>query len=189
MPCRREEAAAHTHTHTHAKRTHTTNKQNRIDEQLKKLDAQLMQFKEQIKRTRPGPAQEALKRRALTVRSGERRVVFARVMMMTMLPRTAERAAFCGGTCDACLHVVLWQHHRLSPPAMRPRSSTHTDTLSPPKTQTKQQPNKVLKQKRMYEGQRDTLYAQQFNMEQVCALSLLLMLLLRAAAACCCCCC
>lgn len=39
----------------------------RIDEQIKKLDAQLMGFREQIKKTRPGPAQEALKRRALTV--------------------------------------------------------------------------------------------------------------------------
>lgn len=38
-----------------------------MEEQINKLDQQLMKFREQIKKTRPGPAQEALKRRALTV--------------------------------------------------------------------------------------------------------------------------
>lgn len=40
----------------------------RLDEQIKKCDDQLMKFREQLKKTRPGPAQEALKRRAMTVR-------------------------------------------------------------------------------------------------------------------------
>ncbi|KAE8721563.1 putative transcription factor PosF21-like [Hibiscus syriacus] len=62
-----------------------------VDEKLKKLDAELSRYKEQIKRTRPGPAQEALKARAM----------------------------------------------------------------------------RVLKQKRMYEGQRDMLYNQTFNLDQV----------------------
>ncbi|KAK6933584.1 Snf7 family [Dillenia turbinata] len=62
-----------------------------VDEKIKKLDAELSKYKEQIKRTRPGPAQEAVKARAM----------------------------------------------------------------------------RVLKQKRMYEGQRDMLYNQTFNLDQV----------------------
>lgn len=38
-----------------------------IDEKIRKLDAELVKHRENIKRTRPGPAQEAAKRRALTV--------------------------------------------------------------------------------------------------------------------------
>ncbi|XP_068663374.1 vacuolar protein sorting-associated protein 60.1-like [Aristolochia californica] len=62
-----------------------------VDEKIKKLDAELSRYKEQIKKTRPGPAQEAVKARAM----------------------------------------------------------------------------RVLKQKRMYEGQRDMLYNQTFNLDQV----------------------
>eukprot|EP00252_Welwitschia_mirabilis_P016636 TRINITY_DN3678_c0_g1_i1.p1 TRINITY_DN3678_c0_g1~~TRINITY_DN3678_c0_g1_i1.p1 ORF type:complete len:237 (+),score=76.40 TRINITY_DN3678_c0_g1_i1:245-955(+) len=62
-----------------------------VDEKIKKLDAELAKYKEQIKKTRPGPAQEAVKARAM----------------------------------------------------------------------------RILKQKRMYEGQRDTLYNQTFNLDQV----------------------
>lgn len=62
-----------------------------VDEKITKLDAELSKYKEQIKRTRPGPAQEAVKARAM----------------------------------------------------------------------------RVLKQKRMYEGQRDMLYNQTFNLDQV----------------------
>jgi len=40
----------------------------RMDDQIKKLDEQLLKYKEQIKKTRPGPAQDAIKRRALQVR-------------------------------------------------------------------------------------------------------------------------
>lgn len=36
-----------------------------VDEKIKKLDAELVKYKEQIKRTRPGPAQEAVKARAM----------------------------------------------------------------------------------------------------------------------------
>lgn len=39
----------------------------RSDGQIEKLDAQLVKFKEQISRTRPGPAQDAIKRRALQI--------------------------------------------------------------------------------------------------------------------------
>lgn len=62
-----------------------------IDEKIRKLDAELFKYREQIKRTRPGPAQEAIKARAM----------------------------------------------------------------------------RLLKQKKMFEGQRDNLYNQSFNLEQV----------------------
>ncbi|PKA51690.1 Vacuolar protein sorting-associated protein 32 like 2 [Apostasia shenzhenica] len=62
-----------------------------VDEKIQKLDAELARYREQIKRTRSGPAQEAVKARAM----------------------------------------------------------------------------RVLKQKRMYEGQRDMLYNQTFNLDQV----------------------
>ncbi|XP_057539366.1 vacuolar protein sorting-associated protein 60.2-like isoform X1 [Amaranthus tricolor] len=62
-----------------------------VDEKIKRLDAELARYKEQLKKTRPGPAQEAVKARAM----------------------------------------------------------------------------RVLKQKRMYEGQRDMLYNQTFNLDQV----------------------
>ncbi|KAL3523676.1 hypothetical protein ACH5RR_016510 [Cinchona calisaya] len=62
-----------------------------VDDKIKKLDAELARYKEQLKKTRPGPAQEAIKARAM----------------------------------------------------------------------------RVLKQKRMYEGQRDMLYNQTFNLDQV----------------------
>lgn len=62
-----------------------------VDEKIKRLDAELVKYRDQIKRTRPGPAQEAVKARAM----------------------------------------------------------------------------RILKQKRMYEGQRDTLYNQTFNLDQV----------------------
>ncbi|CAM8971698.1 hypothetical protein QQ045_028818 [Rhodiola kirilowii] len=68
-----------------------TKRGDSVEEKIKKLDAELSRYKEQIKKTRPGPAQEAVKARAM----------------------------------------------------------------------------RVLKQKRMYEGQRDMLYNQTFNLDQV----------------------
>ncbi|CAL5354667.1 unnamed protein product [Camellia sinensis] len=38
-----------------------------VDEKIKKLNAELARYKEQIKKTRPGPAQEAVKARAMRV--------------------------------------------------------------------------------------------------------------------------
>ncbi|CAM8912979.1 hypothetical protein QQ045_031376 [Rhodiola kirilowii] len=68
-----------------------TKRGDSVEEKIKKLDAELSRYKEQIKKTRPGPAQEAVKARAM----------------------------------------------------------------------------RVLKQKRMYEGQRDMIYNQTFNLDQV----------------------
>ena len=44
------------------------NLSGRLDEKIRKLDEQLVKHKDTIKRARPGPAQEAAKRRALGVR-------------------------------------------------------------------------------------------------------------------------
>ncbi|XP_071721815.1 vacuolar protein sorting-associated protein 60.1-like [Rutidosis leptorrhynchoides] len=68
-----------------------TKRGDTVEEKIRKLDVELNRYKEQIKKTRPGPAQEAVKARAM----------------------------------------------------------------------------RVLKQKRMYEGQRDMLYNQTFNLDQV----------------------
>uniref|UniRef100_A0A0D6QXA0 Charged multivesicular body protein 5 n=1 Tax=Araucaria cunninghamii TaxID=56994 RepID=A0A0D6QXA0_ARACU len=68
-----------------------TKRGDTVDEKIRKLDVELARYKEQIKKTRPGPAQEAVKSRAM----------------------------------------------------------------------------RILKQKRMYEGQRDMLYNQTFNLDQV----------------------
>ncbi|KAM7265197.1 hypothetical protein ACFE04_002880 [Oxalis oulophora] len=68
-----------------------TKRGDSVEEKIKKLDIELSKYKDQIKKTRPGPAQEAVKARAM----------------------------------------------------------------------------RLLKQKRMYEGQRDMLYNQTFNLDQV----------------------
>ncbi|KAL6521775.1 hypothetical protein OROGR_018344 [Orobanche gracilis] len=68
-----------------------TKRSDNVEEKIKKLDNELARYKEQIKKTRPGPAQEAVKARAM----------------------------------------------------------------------------RVLKHRRMYEGQRDMLYNQTFNLDQV----------------------
>jgi hypothetical protein len=36
-----------------------------VDEKIKKLDEELARYKEQIRKTRPGPSQEAIKARAI----------------------------------------------------------------------------------------------------------------------------
>lgn len=38
-----------------------------VEEKIKKLDAELARYREQLKKTRPGPAQEAVKARAMRV--------------------------------------------------------------------------------------------------------------------------
>ena len=84
-----------------------------------------MKHRDAIKKTRPGPAQDAAKRRALSVR-----------------PLPSE-------VCSACMSSC----------------ATRADTCSA--VPTKIHPSaQVLKQKKLYENQREQLYNQQFNMEQ-----------------------
>lgn len=47
--------------------TNLTTRGDTLDEKIRKLDEQLLKHRENIKKTRPGPAQEAAKRRALGV--------------------------------------------------------------------------------------------------------------------------
>jgi len=44
-----------------------TKRGDTVEDKIKKLDAELSRYKEQIKKTRPGPAQEAVKARAMRV--------------------------------------------------------------------------------------------------------------------------
>jgi charged multivesicular body protein 5 len=44
-----------------------TKRGDTVDEKIKKLDVELNKYKEQIKKTRPGPAQEAVKARAMRI--------------------------------------------------------------------------------------------------------------------------
>lgn len=46
-----------------------------MDEKIKKLDVELARYKEQIKKTRPGPGQEAVKARAMRVLKQKRMYV------------------------------------------------------------------------------------------------------------------
>jgi charged multivesicular body protein 5 len=46
-----------------------------VDEKIKRLDVELSRYKEQIKKTRPGPAQEAIKSRAMRVLKQKRMYV------------------------------------------------------------------------------------------------------------------
>lgn len=46
-----------------------------MDEKIKRLDVELSRYKEQIKKTRPGPAQEAVKARAMRVLKQKRMLV------------------------------------------------------------------------------------------------------------------
>jgi len=88
-----------------------------LEEKIRKLDEQLMKHRDIIKKTRPGPAQEAAKRRALQARRS---------------PAAPVHLALAGAAAGA--HGA--------------------------------RPAQVLKQKRLYEGQREQLYNQQFNMDQ-----------------------
>lgn len=47
-----------------------------INEKIKKLDAELCIYKEQLKRTRPGPSQNAIKARALCVLKQKKMYVY-----------------------------------------------------------------------------------------------------------------
>lgn len=48
-----------------------------MEEKIKKLDAELTRYREQIKKTRPGPAQDAVKARAMRVLKQKRMYVIS----------------------------------------------------------------------------------------------------------------
>lgn len=56
-----------------------------MDEKIKKLDAELSRYKEQIKKTRPGPAQEAVKARAMRVLKQKKMYVLFLLYHLTLI--------------------------------------------------------------------------------------------------------
>lgn len=78
-----------------------------MDEKIKKLDAELARYREQIKNTRPGPAQEAVKARAM-------RVLKQRKMwVIVFLSSFCYHRSFCSVTaftfnCDFLFPISFW---------------------------------------------------------------------------------
>ncbi|KAJ6983662.1 hypothetical protein NC653_026471 [Populus alba x Populus x berolinensis] len=62
-----------------------------VDEKIKKLDAELARYKEQIKKTRPGPAQEAVKARAMRVLKQKRIFDHVHWVVITLPKQTLKR--------------------------------------------------------------------------------------------------
>ncbi|XP_028790566.1 vacuolar protein sorting-associated protein 60.1-like isoform X2 [Neltuma alba] len=67
-----------------------------LDEKIKKLDAELSRYKEQIKKTRPGPAQEVVKARAARalkqkrIYEGQRDMLYSRTFNLDQVTFAAE---------------------------------------------------------------------------------------------------
>ncbi|KAH0462875.1 hypothetical protein IEQ34_007457 [Dendrobium chrysotoxum] len=75
-----------------------------VDEKINKLDSELARYKEQIKKTRPGPAQEALKARAMRVLKQRRIRIFNFTESLLLLQGFIFLAAVdlkgCPSTCE-----------------------------------------------------------------------------------------
>lgn len=61
-----------------------------MDDKIKKLDAELSRYREQIKKTRPGPAQEAVKARAMRVLKQKRMWVSSLLFYVILVPQFAS---------------------------------------------------------------------------------------------------
>lgn len=201
---------AHTPMHKHAR--------CRIDDQIRKLDEQLVKYKDQIKKARPGPAQDAIKRRALQVPPGGMATHawwFACVCVCAHALQVAPGIAGAAGA-EAAAHtpsvqhmdVHMYTHGSFALTCAHVRCinygclymhgvGAHGCACAPYSTITymrsyatmgahgcawprygcacaparNQLPafggvSQVLKQKRLFESQREQLYGQQFNVEQ-----------------------
>jgi len=73
----------------------------RLDEKIRKLDEQLAQHRAQIKKCRPGPAQEAAKRRALQVPGDKPFTLFALTRLQQLAQHMTRGADFLT-TCCLC---------------------------------------------------------------------------------------
>ncbi|XP_076885885.1 vacuolar protein sorting-associated protein 60.2-like isoform X1 [Bidens hawaiensis] len=84
-----------------------------VDEKIKRLDAELARYKEQIKKTRPGPAQEAVKARAMRVLKQKRMYEGQRDMLYNQTFNLDQVAFASEGIKDAqqtvCLHLYTHQ--------------------------------------------------------------------------------
>lgn len=72
-----------------------------VDEKIQKLDAELARYREQIKRTRPGPAQEAVKARAMRVLKQKRMYEGQRDMLYNQTINLDQVAFAAEGIKDA----------------------------------------------------------------------------------------
>ena len=128
---------------------------NSLDEKIRKLDAQLMQHRENIRKTRPGPAQEAAKRRALGVCMHP--APASHVMQRRKHSRKSRlfAVAFIMHYTSMCIRSYSTHLRRMlaAPPLQEVRNCAYACV-------------QVMKQKKLYEQQRDQLYGQQFNVEQ-----------------------
>ncbi|KAL8518223.1 hypothetical protein ACS0TY_009552 [Phlomoides rotata] len=75
-----------------------TKRGDNVEEKIKKLDAELARYKEQIKKTRPGPAQEAMKARAMRILKqkrtyeGQRHMLYNQTFKLDQAAFAAEEA-------------------------------------------------------------------------------------------------
>ena len=79
---------------------------SRMDEKIRKLDEQLMKHRDVIKKTRPGPAQDAAKRRALNVSLCPSVQTQYIDMLRTMLAPTCPACAWCFAGSRAILGLL-----------------------------------------------------------------------------------
>ncbi|KAJ9546016.1 hypothetical protein OSB04_025723 [Centaurea solstitialis] len=203
-----------------------------VDEKIKRLNGELARYKEQIKRTRPGPAQEAVKARAMRVLKQKRVYERQRDMLYNQTFNLDQVAFALEGIKDAqqtelkqgylaqrhalvvakslkllsngCDESALVKYTPASPMAIvslgrrealiqiwrltlinkrgesvdekikrldgelaRYKEQIKRTRPGPAQEAVKARAMRVLKQKRMYEGQRDMLYNQTFNLDQV----------------------
>ncbi|KAK9170309.1 hypothetical protein Syun_002449 [Stephania yunnanensis] len=61
-----------------------------VDDKIKKLDAELSRYREQIKKTRPGPAQEAVKARAMRILKQKHLPVSYKSLKLILIPTNNE---------------------------------------------------------------------------------------------------
>ncbi|KAK6135941.1 hypothetical protein DH2020_030324 [Rehmannia glutinosa] len=118
-----------------------------VDEKIKRLDAELARYKEQIKKTRPGPAQEAVKARAMRVLKQKRiNLLHVNDCMgdLHFVPELESSNSYSKLTEDWAVGFI------------GSAGGLYQGSIQC-----------LKKAKEEYEGQRDMLYNQTFNLDQV----------------------
>mmetsp|Transcript_24193 Transcript_24193/g.48943 ORF Transcript_24193/g.48943 Transcript_24193/m.48943 type:complete len:225 (+) Transcript_24193:144-818(+) len=86
--------------------TDTANKRGGVlDEKIRALDKQLLDFKNQLKSTRPGPAQNRIKQRALQILK-QKRMYEGQRDQLSGVVWNMEQAAFASENVQTAIHVV-----------------------------------------------------------------------------------
>jgi hypothetical protein len=81
-----------------------------LDERIKKLDAELIRYRQQMQRTRPGPAQNGIKQRALKVMKQKKMYVSASSFVL----RARAASVMHGQSCTA--RAAGWRRVRAELP-------------------------------------------------------------------------